>query len=500
MRSFPQISALLSLVSVVSLSALSAGCEETGKDDTGGTVGGDDGATDGGADGATDGTDGADGTDGTDGSGPVDADGDGATSDVDCDDDNVTVFPDAPELCDALDNDCDGEIDEEAVDATTWFADADEDGFGDAEDTVVACAPPAGFVGVSGDCDAGDGDIFPGAPESCDSIDSDCDGDLADPDSIDATTCYPDEDDDTYGNDALPVQACSAPTNHVPRGGDCDDGDERVSPEAEEICNGRDDDCDTLVDDADDSLDLSTRTEFFADADSDTYGDPAVSTAACDAPPNTVPDDTDCDDTDADVNPAAVDVPQDTVDQDCDGADAPYRLVDLVAGDLVITEFMQNPNLSSDANGEWFEVYNGSGGQVELDGLYVYDLGTERFTVTGPLLVEDGEYVVFGVNADLLVNGGVAVDYDFASSYTLGNSDDEIGLADSSALGVVFDVVAWDNGLTFPDGNGASSSLSPSVLDATLNDLGSNWCLTFTATFGLGDKGTPGEANESCSP
>jgi hypothetical protein len=136
---------------------------------------------------------------------------------------------------------------------------------------------------------------------------------------------------------------------------------------------------------------------------------------------------------------------------------------------------------------------------VDLDGLYVYDLGSESFTVSGPLLAEPGEYIVFAFNGDVGANGGVPTDYDFPTM-TLGNSDDELGLAESSAKAVIFDEVLWDNGATMPDGNGQSASLSPTVLDALANDLGSNWCLTQTITYGLGDRGTPGAPNQSCSP
>lgn len=61
----------------------------------------------------------------------IDADSDGYAVEVDCDDAHATVNPDAPELCDGLDNNCDGEIDDDPDDGSTWFADADGDGAGD---------------------------------------------------------------------------------------------------------------------------------------------------------------------------------------------------------------------------------------------------------------------------------------------------------------------------------------------------------------------------------
>ena len=93
----------------------------------------------------------------------------------DCDDTSASCRPLADERCDALDNDCDGDIDEDVVDAT-FFADADGDGFGDPSVTVEDCAPPEGFTDVADDCDDAVADIFPGAAETCDVVDQDCDG------------------------------------------------------------------------------------------------------------------------------------------------------------------------------------------------------------------------------------------------------------------------------------------------------------------------------------
>lgn len=94
---------------------------------------------------------------------------------IDCDDDNDAVHPDADELCDTLDNDCDGTADNDAVDAQTLYADADGDGFGDASDSMQACTVDAGWTLDATDCDDTEASVHPGAEELCDGLDNDCD-------------------------------------------------------------------------------------------------------------------------------------------------------------------------------------------------------------------------------------------------------------------------------------------------------------------------------------
>lgn len=209
--------------------------------------------------------------------------------------------------------------------------------------------------------------------------------------------------------------------------------------------------------------------------------------------------DEDCDDGDATVYPGATDTPADGIDQDCDGADAyiptTATVADLLAGDPVITEVLQNPSASSDTYGEWFEVYNASGVDVDLNGLLVTDLGSDSFTVSGSLIVAAGDYVVLGVDADTTRNGTYTPDHDYAS-FSLGNADDELVL---SYAALVIDQIAWDGGPAWPDPNGASMNLDPAAIDATLNDDPTNRCTAPTTTFGAGDRGTPGAINDSCS-
>jgi hypothetical protein len=111
-----------------------------------------------------------------------DDDGDGYTADVDCDDADPLIHPDAPEVCDGINNDCDAAIDEsDATDATSWYMDSDGDGFGAQDVSTRSCERPPGFVADGTDCDDDFATSHPGAEEICnDRTDNDCDGDPSD--------------------------------------------------------------------------------------------------------------------------------------------------------------------------------------------------------------------------------------------------------------------------------------------------------------------------------
>ena len=165
------------------------------------------------------------------------------------------------------------------------------------------------------DCDDSDSAVYPGADEHCDGVDEDCDGDV-DEDAVDASSWHEDADDDGFGS-AASIVACDAPDGHVADDTDCDDTDPAVHPGATEVCNGDDDDCDTLVDDADPDWDTTSGGLWYVDGDHDGYGVGAVE--ACAQPPDTSDQGGDCDDADSSVNPGATEVCNAGVDDDCDG-------------------------------------------------------------------------------------------------------------------------------------------------------------------------------------
>ena len=105
-----------------------------------------------------------------------DADQDGYPADEDCDDTDPAINPAAEEICDDVDNDCNGFVDDYPSNSPTWFADTDQDGHGNPNDSVVECSPPTGYVASSGDCNDQESTINPAAEEICDGLDNNCDG------------------------------------------------------------------------------------------------------------------------------------------------------------------------------------------------------------------------------------------------------------------------------------------------------------------------------------
>jgi hypothetical protein len=205
----------------------------------------------------------------------TDGDGDGFAQEDDCDDADAAVSPDADELCNGYDDNCDGATDEDAVDAPAWYPDADLDGFGAGAATpVLACTPPAGAVSNALDCDDDAIGVNPSAEESpYDGVDDDCsgadltdvDGDGADAAETGGEDCddtsadaypgaaevpYDGIDQDCDGADAADLDG-DGQSGEAAGGVDCDDGDADIYVEApEDWGNGLvDNDCDGEVED-----------------------------------------------------------------------------------------------------------------------------------------------------------------------------------------------------------------------------------------------------------
>ena len=251
-----------------------------------------------------------------------DDDGDGFTDTDDCDDTRPAVNPDANENCATpYDDDCDGDTNDEDPDGgTLFYADADADGYGDPDDSRSYCVASGIYNETDDDdCDDTRSAVNPSVNEKCSTTyDDDCDGDTNDEDPTGGTLFYADSDADGYGDpdDSRSYCVASGIYNELDDD-DCDDTRSAVNPAADEDCStSYDDDCDGDTDDED----AVGAVVYYADSDADGYGDPADSILSCSASGiyNELDDD-DCDDTRAAVNPSENEDCATSYDDDCDG-------------------------------------------------------------------------------------------------------------------------------------------------------------------------------------
>ena len=265
---------------------------------------------------------------------PVDPDD--IQSDEDCNDDDAAINPGAADVCNGVDDDCDGTVDE--------GLDADGDGFFGASELCVNGA----------DCDDNDASVNPGATEECDAIDHDCDGDPSN--GLEAADFWLDDDGDGYGaGDVVPFCGEDAPEGHADNDLDCDDADEAVNPDGIEACNGVDDNCDDAIDEG-------------YDVDED-----GVSTCGPDGEPGTVDDD--CDDADPLVNPDATEACN-GFDDDCDGSAGADEVDDDADGSLAcedcddddVNNFPGNTEVCDGADNDCDGSAGADEGDVDGDG------------------------------------------------------------------------------------------------------------------------------------
>ncbi len=221
------------------------------------------------------------------------------TNSDDCNDDNPNINPDATEICNGIDDNCDGNIDE-GLTFITYYADTDNDGYGDAGNTVESCSQPEGYVTNSDDCNDNNQNINPAAEEICDGTDNNCDGGIDD--GLDPVSC---ENTNAYGT-CVGVSTCMGENGWV-----CD-----ASTPQPEVCNGEDDNCDGYIDMGENVL---GGTVYYLDYDLDGYGTSDSMIMACSQPEGFVTNSGDCDDDNPNVNPAVDEIADNGIDDNCNG-------------------------------------------------------------------------------------------------------------------------------------------------------------------------------------
>ncbi len=377
----------------------------------------------------------------------------------DCNDGNSAIKPGATEVCDSVDNDCNGDIDDDdlGLDTSTgtiWYADTDGDGEGDVFATTQTCVMPSGYVANATDCDDVDDTIYSAAPEVCDSIDNDCDGDIDDADS---------------------------------------------SPAYDGVADA-----------------------WFLDDDGDTYGDPAVSVLSCSDPTTVsadyVRDNTDCDDSEVTVYPGATEV-LDGLDNDCDDHYDEGGFITADSEYVLITEILADPG-GLDANKEWFEIHNPNAFNVTLNSDWAFHDGTTGafLRVGEEVTILAGDYAVFGQSVNGATNGGVFVDYAYGTSelnaFANGTTGDQINLRYMDADNLPADPSNYLEGILVDSFNYTGITIVQKYAIQLDNDTSAgypvqgnddtaNWCnatLNWSMTTGgtSTDFGTPGAANSNC--
>ena len=170
------------------------------------------------------------------------------SSSLDCNDNDASISPNALEICDSIDNDCDGGVDNQAVDADLWYLDSDGDQFGDSSQTMTDCSQPGGYILSGGDCNDSNAQVNPDSDELCNNLDDNCDGVIDEDSAIDAEMWFLDSDGDLFGDENQLVTACVSPSGYVDEAGDCDDSNAAINPDAVEICDGVDNNCSGVPD------------------------------------------------------------------------------------------------------------------------------------------------------------------------------------------------------------------------------------------------------------
>ena len=193
------------------------------------------------------------------------------------------------------------EISYETCVQKNFFQDKDNDNTGNLLEMIISCEKPIGYVDNNFDCNDDDPTIYLTAKEICNGKDDNCNGIIDD--NIEFFKQYADKDNDTFGDPNNMINDCKLILGYVKNNQDCDDNNPLINPSVLEICNSKDDNCNSLIDDG---LFFSN---YYLDKDNDSFGDKnGVSVYSCNGSPGFVKDNSDCDDNNAAINPIALEI------------------------------------------------------------------------------------------------------------------------------------------------------------------------------------------------
>ena len=222
----------------------------------------------------------------------------------------------AVEQCNGVDDDCDENTDPpDSPGCVMWFMDTDGDDYGDGPGDCLCEPTSSNHVTLDGDCDEANVGVNPGAQETCNFIDDDCDGAT---DESNATGCemmYFDGDNDGYGDATKSDCSCKKSADYEWKAGDCDDADPLSNPGEEELCDEKDNDCNGQTDEEN----AIGCLPLYLDKDSDSYGLSDQLKCLCgESGSYTATKGGDCDDTEYNVHPTVVEL-CDGLDNNCNG-------------------------------------------------------------------------------------------------------------------------------------------------------------------------------------
>ena len=169
---------------------------------------------------------------------------------TDCNDANSNINPGETEICNGIDDNCNGQIDEGVK--LVFYIDSDLDGYGNLNNPTQACSAPSGYVSDNTDCNDANSNVNPGETEICNGIDDNCNGQIDENGVCGSTNYYCDNDDDGFLS-AVPSGSCDT-FNCIPLwcyknfGKDCDDNNLNINPGVRELCDGIDNNCDGIID------------------------------------------------------------------------------------------------------------------------------------------------------------------------------------------------------------------------------------------------------------